>query len=64
MKLEDKDILPCGMCGEPGKHIESFNNLSYVICNSNDKKHLVEIGPYKTKSLAIKMWNGNRKPVL
>ncbi len=50
-------LLPCPFCGKPAKEIISFGYLFYIICSNNSERHVVEMGPYKKKSDAIKQWN-------
>jgi hypothetical protein len=55
-----KEIKSCPFCNKPGKFITTYDGLNYICCTSTDKRHIVEIGPYKTEKKAIEMWNTRR----
>lgn len=58
--FDDTPLRNCQICGKEARIIYSIAGY-YVICTNINKKHIVEVGPYKTKSIAVKYWNGEKQ---
>lgn len=50
------ELFNCPFCGTLAFLIEGFAGW-YAVCPNKNDKHVVEMGPYTTKKLAIKAWN-------
>lgn len=57
-----EEIKPCPFCGQPGELISTRHDMNYVCCSNKERRHIVEMGPYRWASSAIKVWNARREP--